>query len=174
MAVPRQKKEEILADLIQKMKTSKSVFFTKNLGMTVLEAQNIRKLLREGGNSYHIAKKTLIKKAAQEGIEVELNDAILEGAIGAAFAMQNELAVLKLLSKLEKDTKKLEITGGIFEGKVINQTEAVALSKIPSREELLAKLLGALLSPINGFAGANCQVIAGFVRVLDSYRASKA
>ena len=174
MPITRQKKEEVLADLIAGMKDSKSVYFAKNLGMTVAEVQAMRATLRENGGRYRIAKKTLLKKAAHEGAQIELDDAILDGSVGAAFAAEDELALLKALAKLQKDTKKIEITGGIFEGKAITQAEAIALSKIPSREELLAKLVGTMVAPLSQFVGASNQVIAGFVRATDAYREQKA
>ncbi len=174
MPVTRQKKEEVLTGLTANMKEAKSVYFAKNLGLSVKQAQEIRNTLRKSGGSFCVAKKTLIKKAAKDGIDLEINDDVLDGAIGAAFALEDELALLKILTKLEKTTKKIEITGGIFEGKVISKAEAIALSNVPSREELLAKLLGSLLSPISGFVGVGSQVIAGFVRVTDAYREQKA
>ncbi len=174
MPITRQKKEDILTGLTASMKEAKSVFFAKNLGLSVKQAQEIRKTLRDNGGSFSVAKKTLIKKAAKDGANIEIDDSVLDGAIGTAFALEDELGFLKALTKLQKTTKKIEITGGIFEGKVISKAEAIALSKIPSREELLAKLLGAMLAPISGFVGASSQVIAGFVRVTDAYREQKA
>ncbi len=174
MPITRQKKEQILADLVANMKDAKSVYFAKNLGMTVEQAQDMRKILRENGASYRIAKKTLIKKAAKDGAAIEIDDNVLDGAVGAAFATEDEMTLLKVLTKLQKDTKKIEITGGIFEGKLISQEEAIALSKIPSREELLAKLLGSLMSPLSGFVGVGNQVVAGFVRATDAYQQQRA
>lgn len=173
MAISRQKKEEILADLLEKVKSSKSIFFAKNLGLSVDEAQKMRRALRDGGNAFRVAKKTLIKKAAKDVQGIEITDETLEGAAGAAFALEDELSAVKILAKFAKETEKIEITGGIFEGKILSKEDAITLSKIPSREELLAKLLGSLNSPISGFVGVGSQVLGGFVRATNAYREQK-
>lgn len=170
MPVSRQKKQEVLSELNDAMKSAKSVFFAKNLGLTVKEVQQMRRVLRAQGNSFTIAKKTLLKKAASDSVQLEVDDRVLDGPVGAVFAMEDALSAIKLLAKLEKDTKKIEITGGIFEGRVLSQADAIALSKLPTRDELLAKLMGSMLAPVTGFVTVNSQLIAGFVRVLDGYR----
>lgn len=173
MPVSRQKKEEILADLLEKMKGAKSIFFAKNLGLSVGQAQNMRRSLRDSGNSYRVAKKTLLKKAAQDALEIEVPNEILDGAVAAAFSMEDELTAIKNISKFAKETEKIEITGGIFEGKILSKEDAIRLSQIPGREELLAKMLGSMQSPLSGFVGVGNQLVAGLARVLDGYREQK-
>jgi len=174
MPVTRQKKEEVLADLLEKMKGAKSVFFAKNLGLSVHEAQDMRRILREGGSVYRVAKKTLLKKAAQDGMSIEIPNEVLDGAVGAAFSMEDELAAIKAIAKFAKASKKIEIVGGIFEGKILSKEDAIRLSNIPSKEELLAKLLGSMMSPLSGFVGVGNQLVAGLARVIDGYREQKA
>lgn len=174
MPVSRQQKEEALAELIDSMKSARAVYFAKNLGLGVADSQNLRRQLRETGNSFRVAKKTLIKKAAQEVFSVEISDEALEGAVGVAFSEADEVSAVKTLAQVAKKTKKIELTGSIFEGGVLGKEDTIRISQIPSREELLAKLLGSLLSPISGFVGVGNQVISGFVRVVDAYEKQKA
>ncbi len=174
MPVTRKQKEEILLGLTEKMKEAKSVFFAKNLGLSVQDAQEMRRALRKSGNVYTVAKKTLIKKAAKSSIDIDVPSDALEGAAGAAFSMEDELAAVKTLANFAKKTEKIELTGGIFEGKIMNQSEVIALSKIPGKDELLAKMLGSMTSPLSGFVGVGNQLIAGFVRTLDGYQKQKA
>lgn len=173
MAITKQQKKQILAELVENMKNSQSVFFAKNIGLSVAEAQDMRTKLRENGNSFRVAKKTLIKKAANDEMGIDIPAEILEGAAGAAFAMEDELSAIKILAKFAKDSEKIELTGGIFEGKLLSKDEVIALSKIPGREELLAKLLGSMQAPLSGFVGVGNQLIAGLARVVDGYRAQK-
>lgn len=173
MAVTKQKKEQILADLNENMKSAKSVFFAKNLGLSVHQSQEMRTKLREGGNNFRVAKKTLIKKAANDGAGVEIPLEALDGAAGAAFAMEDELSAVKILAKFAKESEKIELTGGIFEGKSLSKEEVIALSQIPSREELLAKLLGSMQAPLSGFVGVGNQLISGLARVLNAYKEQK-
>jgi len=173
MAITRKQKERILADLLEKMKAAKAVFFAKNLGLSVAEAQEMRRKLRSEGNVFKVAKKTLIKKAAHESANVDVPSEALDGAAGAAFSMEDELSALKILANFAKESEKIELTGGIFEGKLMSKDEVIALSKIPSKEELLAKLLGSMQAPLSGFVGVGNQLIGGLARVLDGYREQK-
>jgi len=173
MAVTKDQKAEILKDLQESMKNTKAVYFAKNLGMSVTDSQEMRRALRAGGSTYRVAKKTLIRKSAKDTLNIEVDGASLEGAVGAAFSNEDELGAIKIIAKFAKDTEKIEIVGGIFEGKAITKEEAIALSKIPSRDELLAKLLGSLQAPISGFVGVGSQIVGGFVRVVNAYKEQK-
>jgi large subunit ribosomal protein L10 len=174
MALTKKQKEAILDELKTFMKDAKSVVFAKNLGLTVSEISDLRKALRETGTKYQVAKKTLLKKAAQDSLDVEVANEVLDGAVGATFSMEDELTGIKALAKFAKANEKIEIVGGIFEGKAITKAEAIQLSQIPSKEELLAKMLGSMQSPLTGFVGVGNQLISGFARVVDGYREQKA
>jgi large subunit ribosomal protein L10 len=170
MAVSKQQKKGILADLSEKIQKSKSIFFVRNLGLSVQDLQKMRSLLRKEGNMYRVAKKTLIKKAANEVSNIELPDSVLSGAVGVAFSVEDELSAIKIVANFSKTSDKIELVGGIFEGKVLSQEEVVALSQIPGKEELIAKFLGSLQAPLSGFVGVGNQLVSGFVRALDGYR----
>jgi len=173
MAVSRDQKAKILENLKAEMANTKAIFFAKNLGLSVAESQKMRRALREKGSRFRVAKKTLLKKSAADALNIEIDDAVLDGAVGAAFSLEDELSAVKVLAKFAKETKKIEIVGGIFEGKSLSKADAIALSQIPSKDELLAKLLGSLTSPIAGFAGVGNALLGGFVRTLDGVRAQK-
>ncbi len=173
MAVSRDQKAEILKTLNEEMKSAKAVFFAKNLGLSVADSQKMRRALRDGGSRFCVAKKTLIKKAAAETLQIEIDDSVMDGAVGAAFSTEDEFSAVKILAKFAKSTEKIEIVGGIFEGKAISKNDAITLSQIPSREELLSKMLGSLMSPLSGFVGVGNAVISGFVRVVDGIRKQK-
>lgn len=168
MAVTKAKKEEILAELTKKFKDAKSIVFLENKGLTVEQISNFRSDLRNkaGGSEYNLAKKTLIKKALGEIGVSEIDDAILEGAVGGVFGYEDEFSNIRITHTFGKNNDKVVIRGGVFEGKPVNAEYIIALASLPSRDELLAKLLGSMQSPISGFVGIGGGVISSFVRAL--------
>lgn len=173
MALTRQQKTEILDELIQKFKDAKSVIFTEYRGLDVKSISDLRNQMRSSGIEYKIAKKTLIKLAAKEiGVE-ELPDDVMEGPVAVAFSYQDQVIVASLLAKFAKDHEQIRLIGGILDGKVIDAKVVKDLAAIPSKEELYAKLLGSMLSPISGFVGVSNGVVSAFVRVMNAVREKK-
>lgn len=164
MAISKQKKVEILSDLNEKVKKAKSIVFAENKGLTVKEITDFRATLRAKGSEFGLAKKTLFKKAlAENGVDT-VDESVWQGAIGAIFAFEDEMANIQIAAKFAKKNEKLLIHGGVFEGKGLNAAQMKALATLPSRNELLAKLLGTLNAPISGFVGVGSAVISSFVR----------
>lgn len=172
MAISRAKKEQILSDLRELLKGATSVVFVKNSGLTMEEMMEMRGKLRQSGSSFKIAKKTLIELALKEENLPEVDAAILEGPIGVALGA-DEVTSAKVLSDFAKDHETVELMGGILDGKVLSRDDVIALSKIPSKEELLAKMVGSLKSPISGFHGVLHGTLRGFVQVLGQIKEQK-
>jgi large subunit ribosomal protein L10 len=166
MATSRQKKEQVLAELIDNFGKSKSVVFADLHGLTVEETKELRSLLRAKGVKTKVAKKTLVRLAGkQHGFEIEKS--LLNGQIAVAFSLEDEVAAAQELYALAKKNEKIKLVGGVFEGKVADQAMIMAVAKLPSRMELLAKLVGSLQSPIRGFHGVLHGTLRGFVQVCD-------
>lgn len=173
MALTKQQKEQILEELVQKFKDSKSVIFTEYRGLDVKKISELRNQLREKNIEYKIAKKTLIQLASKEiGIK-ELPDNVLEGPVAIAFSYEDQLIVASLLDKFAKKNKEIKLLGGILDGKVIDADTVNQLALIPSKEELIAKLLGSMNAPISGFVGVSNNVVSGFVRILNGLKEKK-
>ncbi len=169
MPVTRQKKEELLKELVDKFKEAQSVVFAQNKGLTVNEVQELRSNLREKKAEMKIAKKTLIKIAAKEaGYKDEIPAEYMEGSVGAVFSYDDIVAGAKEVYDYAKKHEALALLGGLLEGRVMTLDEANTLATIPSKEELLAKLVYILKSPISGFHGALNNTLGGFVRALDA------
>lgn len=166
MAVTKEKKQEILADLIEKFKKAKSVAFAENKGLTVLELGELRGGLRAKSAEMKVAKKTLVKLAAKE-VGYEIPDEILTGAVGTVFGYDDVVAGAKVVNDFAKKHPKVGLLGGLLDGKVLFLAEIKSLASLPSKEELLAKLLYMLKYPITGFHGVLKGTLLGFVRVLD-------
>ena len=168
MAISKSKKNEILHELTQSFKDAKSVMFSKYSGISVSDFSKVRSTLRESNVECRVAKKTLIKLAAKElGVE-ELPAESLEGPIVVVFSYEDELSGAKLIDKMSKDFKHLELTGGILEGEAFGPAEAKAYASIPSKEELYAKLLGSMRAPISGFHGVLHGTMRQFVGTMQA------
>lgn len=168
----RQQKEEIVKELAQKIKNSKTVVFSDFKGLTVSDMTTLRSELREKDIDFKVLKKTLITIALKDaGIEMDVTK--MEGQIAVAVSAGDEVEASKIIAKMAKVNENLKIAGGILGDKVLSQEEVVALSKLPSKDELLAKLVGTLKSPISGFANVLAGNIRGLVQVLKAIEEKK-
>ena len=120
-------------------------------GLTVAEDTELRKQLREAGIIYKVCKNTMMKRAF-EGTDFAGLAEYLEGPSAMAVSKDDATAPARILCNFAKTADKLEVKAGVVEGKVYDENGVKALSAIPSREELLSKLLGSIQSPIANFA----------------------
>ncbi len=148
MAKNRQQKEVTKQQLVDAFKAAKSVIFADYQGLKVGKADELRKNTRAANVQYIVAKKTLLTLAAKEA-GLTINAKAYPGMIGAAFGIEDEIAPAKVLGDLKGTTLKL--VGGIFEGVEINADKAIALSKIPSKHQLLGQLVGTIYGPVSAF-----------------------
>lgn len=172
MAITRQKKEEVLKELIQKFGEAKSVAFGQYSGMTVSELSKMRAAMREVGVEFKVAKKTLLKLAAKEH-GIELPDEVMEGTVGATFSYNDVVSGPKLIKTTSKKVEVLKLLGGIMDGKVLSSSQMRELADLPSREELLAKFMGMLQSPLRSFMGMLQAPPSSFARALTALAEKK-
>ncbi len=169
MAVTKQKKEEILAELVDKFGRSKSVVFANYRGLDVASISELRSELRKEDAEMKVAKKTLIGLAAKDSVG-ELDKSVMEGPVVVAFSYEDPLSGIRILFKFSKKSENLKLLGGIIDGKMVGPDIIEQYAKIPSREELLAKFIGSMNSPISGFVGIGNSLIGGIVRALSAYK----
>lgn len=144
-------KQPIVQAIAEDVKGAASVVLVDYRGLTVAQDTELRKQLREAGILYKVCKNTMMKRAF-EGTEFAGLDEHLEGPSALAISKDDATAPARILCKFAKDAKALELKAGVVEGEVYDANALVELSKIPSREELLSKLLGSLQSPITNLA----------------------
>ena len=155
MAVSKAKKVEQLADLEAHLKTATSVGFTSNQKVTVLEVSALKKDLRAQNAIFLTAKKTLIRIAFKNVYNVDLDINTLPGQVALVIAKGDAIAPLGVANKYANDWKKeqkLTFVAGYMEGRLMDGAETKKLATLPSREVLLAKLLGSMMSPLSGLA----------------------
>ena len=144
-------KQPIVQAIAEDIKDAASVVLVDYRGLTVAEDTALRTQLREAGIVYKVCKNTMMKRAF-EGTDFAALDEHLEGPSAIAISKDDATAPARILCKFAKDAKALELKAGVVEGTVYDVAGLTELSKVPSREELLSKLLGSLQSPITNLA----------------------
>lgn len=144
-------KQPIVDEISAQVKDAASVVVVDARGLTVAEDTQLRKQLREAGVTYKVYKNTLMKRAF-EGTDFAALDDVLEGPSAIAVAKDDATAPARVLAKFAKTASNLEIKAGVVEGTFYDAKGMAAVAAVPSREELLSKLLGSLQSPITNFA----------------------
>lgn len=154
MAVTRQQKEEILATLTENFKNAKSIGFAKTSALTVTEFESMRNDLRGVDANYMLAKKTLMKIALKNALNIEVDLKDLPGQIGAVCCFNDAIAGLGKVNDVVKKTKgeKIEWAVCIFEGELKSHEETKAIAGMPSRETLLGRLVGSMQAPLSSLA----------------------
>lgn len=147
-----QKKAQVEA-LASKLKEAKSVVLADYRGLTVEQDTILRRALREANVEYKVMKNSIINFATKDSSLGGL-EKYLEGPTAIAISTTDPVAPSKVLAKYAKDYEKLEIKGGMVEGNIIDVKGVNELASTPSREELLAKFIGSLQSPLYGLAAA--------------------
>ncbi len=144
-------KQPVVQAIADDVKGAASVVLVDYRGLTVAQDTELRKRLREAGIIYKVCKNTMMKRAF-EGTEFAALDEHLDGPSAIAISKDDATAPARIIAKFAKDAKALEFKGGVVEGQAYDQAGMQALATIPSREELLSKLLGSLQSPITNLA----------------------
>jgi len=172
MSKTRQQKEEALNSAKQDTQEAKSLVFVGYHGLTVPQIENLRNQLRQEQVKFKVIKKTLIKKALDDA-KIDIDVKNLGQGLAVAYGMNDEVSAAKILSKFQKENEALKIYGGVLEEKFLDQEGVSALSKLLSKPELYAKLVGSINAPVSGFVNTLNGVIRGFVQVLNGIKDSK-
>jgi large subunit ribosomal protein L10 len=144
------KKAKVL-EIREKMEKAQGMVFAKYQGLTVEEDTELRKKLREAGVEYKVYKNTLTTLAAKElGLDGIVSH--LEGPVSVAFGYEDATAPARILNDFAKTHKKLELKAGIVEGTIYDSAQVAQLAAIPSREVLIAQLLGSFKAPLSNLA----------------------
>ena len=144
-------KQPVIAEISENIKDASSVVVVDYRGLTVAEDTELRKQLREAGVVYKVYKNTMMNFAFKDTDFEQLKD-VLEGPSAIAISKEDATAAARILAKFAKNAPKLEIKAGVVEGTLYDAQGMQAIASVPSREELLSKLLGSLQSPITNLA----------------------
>jgi len=174
MPKSKQQKEEILRDLKNKISKAKSVIFTSYDSLSAEENNLLRKNLKAENSEYYVAKKTFFELAFKDKKIESLKPRGFKGKVAAVFGYGDEVSPAKVVDEFKKTHENtIEFVGGILEDKYIDSEAVSKLAKIPSREELYAKLVGSLNAPISGFVNALAGNLRNLVYVLNAIKNKK-
>jgi len=158
-------KKEIVKSFSDKLEKSKSSVFINFKGLKVKDIESFRKKCREGGADYMVAKKTLMSLVCKEA-RLDFDPKSIAGDIGTVFGIADEIYPAKIVAEFSKSHEAMKILGGFLEKKFIDESRVKKLSKLPSRQELLAKMVGSMQAPISGFVNVLAGNLRGLVQVL--------
>ncbi len=168
-----EQKKQVVAELTEKVKAAQSIIFADYRGLTVEQDTQLRNALRAAGVEYKVVKNTLtsfaVKQNGLEGLDPYLN-----GPTAMALSSTDAVAPAKVLSDFAKKYEKLELKVGVVEGKLIDLDGIKALAELPSREVLIAKVLGGFNAPISGFVNVLNGNMRGLVVALNAIAEQKA
>lgn len=155
MAVSKNKKIEVLASVENELKLATSVAFTSNTKLTVEEVTRLRRELLAVNAQFTLVKKTLVRIAFKNVYGVELNEEIMPGQVAVLISRGDKIAWIAIVNKYVNELKKeekIKFVGSYFDGQVLDAEATAKIANLPSREVLLAKLLGSMKSPISALA----------------------
>jgi large subunit ribosomal protein L10 len=158
---PRPAKVAVVDEVRQRLTSSDAAILTEYRGLNVAEMARLRRSLREAGGNYKIYKNTLARFAVRE-LGLEELEAMLLGPTAIAFVDGDAAAVAKALRDFSRTNAALVIKGGVLGTTVLSAADAGALAELPSREQLLAQLAGAIAAPLQQMAGLLAAVPRNF------------
>jgi len=165
-------KQQLVAELTEKMAAAKAAYLTDYRGINVEEANTLRGELLKTGVEYRVVKNTLLKLAIK-GTDNECLGEHLSGPTSLTIVNDDPVASAKVLSDFAKKVNAFELKGGVLDGTFLSVDDVMALADLPSREVLLAKMLGSINAPVSNFVGVLAAVNRSLVQVLAAVRDQK-
>lgn len=166
-------KAEAIEDLKKSMQEATVAIVADYRGLSVEHLTAIRRELFKYDARFTVSKNTLLKRAVK-GTDAESISEFLTGPTAILFATADQVQPVKALKKFMKERKlEIELRGGFMDGRPLSSKEIDELADLPSLDELRAKLLGCIASPLNGLVGALSSQQRGLVNVLDQYAKTK-
>jgi large subunit ribosomal protein L10 len=153
----------------ERLQRSGAIIFTDFRGLNVGEIATLREKLRAAGIEYTVVKNTLLGRAAAS-LGIEGLDPYLEGPTAAAFSPEDPVAPARILQEYIRAARKLELKGGLVEGRILSADQIKQLADLPTKPELLAKVLGSIVSPLYGLLAVATGLQRNLVYALDQVR----
>ena len=162
-----EKKKQVVAELSESIKAACTGVIVNYKGIKVADDTKLRKALREAGDEYKVVKNTLLSRALKDA-GIQGLDSVLEGTTAIALSKDNYVSGAQVLSKFAETSKTFEIKAGFVDGGIIDAEGVKALAKLPTKEVLVAQVLGGLNAPITGFVTVLNGTLKGLVVALNA------
>ncbi len=170
----KNEKAEIIAEAKELIENSTAIYLTDYSKINVADISEIRNQFRKEGVSYRVFKNTLFKRALVESGKFEKLANHLEGMTGFAFSSTNPVAPAKIIKKYFDASQKLSLKACYIETEYYDGSKLSELATLPSKQELIASILGSLNSPVSGIVGSIAAVMRELVSVVDEVSKKKA
>jgi large subunit ribosomal protein L10 len=176
MAITRAAKEQAVDKLSSELGRIKLAVMTDYRGLTVHEVEELRGLLRDQGMTYRVSKNTLLRIASKNNPALaDVDPATFSGPMALAMGFDDEVAPARVIFQYAKKHDALEIVGAITgDGQVLTASQVKALANLPTREQLLAQVVGTIAAPLTGFVGVMSGNLRSIVYVLNALQEAKA
>jgi len=168
----KSKKAEIIAELEATVRGSSSAIVTDYRGLSVAQIYTLRGDLIALGATYHVAKNTLLRIAAEQAGKPELST-LLSGPTAVAFASGDPAPIARRLSDAVRETRILKLRGAYVDGRILDEANVRVLATLPPREVLLAQVVGGIAAPLSGFVNVLAAIPRSLVVALDQIRLQK-
>lgn len=168
----RTQKEQIVQELNARLLETQATFIADYRGINVEQVTEMRRELTQAGVEYRVVKNKLLKLAAKDTPAEGLQE-FCAGPTAIALSGADPVAPAKILSKYAKAVEAFDLKAGVLDGKLLSVADISALADLPSREEMLAKMLGSLNAPVSNFVGTMAAIPRSLVQVLNAIGESK-
>lgn len=172
MPLLRSEKQELVDQYASGLAIAPHAFLVDFKGIDVNQATELRSKIREQGGHYEVVKNTLALRAIEGKALGALRDQF-QGPTGVAYSAEDPVSLAKALTEFAKSTPALEFKGGVLDGQAVEASDIQEIARMPGREELLAKLLFLLQSPVTRLARGLAAIPRQFVVVLDQIAQAK-
>lgn len=169
MAKTKQEKKEELKKIRENLKKQTATFFVSFKGLGADNLFKLRREVKENKGLVYVAKKKLLELAFEKE-KLPLKKDQLEGPVALVFGFEDEISPAKAVYKFQEEYGSPELLGGLVEGEVVSKEEALTLAKLPSVEELQAKLVRTLNNPLAGFRNSLEGNLKGLVVCLNQIK----
>ncbi len=169
MALTKERKKEIIDNLDQKVNDQKVMVFAGFKGSKNKDLLELRRELKNNDSSLVVAKKTLMKIAFDKN-KLNLDYDKLEGEIAVVFGFKDEVVPAKTIFNFSKKNQTVNIMGGFLNGEFKDSKDIIELAKLPSKQEILSRLVGTIQAPVSGFANVLQGNIKGLVYLLSNIK----
>ncbi len=167
MAKTREQKEQDLKELVERLKDAKSVVLSDYRGTTVKDIDTFRRALGNEGVVSKVYKISLVKKAF-EANNIDATTLDYKTPVILSVSQEDEVAPARIINKISKDVKTISILSGVVDGEFASREQVLVLAELPSKEELLAKLVGSINAPVSGFVNVMAGNLRGLINVLNA------
>jgi large subunit ribosomal protein L10 len=173
MAKTRQKKHDEVREFTEGLKGAAAVVFADLSALKVADSTDLRRRSRKEDVKIKTAKKTLLKRALKDSGIAAVDEKALAGSVSMILGSGDPVAPAKLIETFRKDHENVSVLGGLFEAKWMSASQVKALSSLPSKQELIARVVGSIRAPLSGLVNVLQGNLRGLVTVLNAIKDSK-